>query len=357
MTNKTDPRTQGFQILSLLTLGDVRNDAWQSIYKSEGDHWTSETLITELRRATRIMWGDPFFNNLKKWGFPMKSLIGVRASQTFLAICHKRYHKHGCPSVGDAADNAKRERFNKDMRKTFDRFAFQHLHGSWTGGADQKLIDEIRGAGPNDQGIYTDVETAPNSTDDTGGWHGAITKLIDDGEVVDGTDLINRYKPPLRSSYSDKMRLILVYHAVLSNLAYPSDLDADEKVSIDVEHIIPKKSWNDYLNGLGNDEQFSDSNKTHSLANLCLLGSNTNRSKGQKTLSELGGSVKENWILSELERLGGVPQQNNTTFSQANQYTTLVEKRKEFILSPFKHENRMNVLTNDSDSLYSHLDD
>lgn len=353
MKNKADPRTKGFQILSLLTAGDVRNDAWQSIYNSDGDYWTNDTLIVELRRATRIMWRDPFFANLKKWGFSMKSLIGERASQTFLAICHKRYQRHGCPSVSNLPDADNRESFNKDMRKTFDRFAFQHLHGNWTGGADQKLIDEIKNAGPDHEGNYTDVETAPNATDDSGGWYGAITKLINDGEVIDGDDLINRHKKPLRSSYSDKMRLILVYHAVLANLEYPSDLGADEVVSIDVEHIIPKKSWDDYLNGLGDVEQFSGSNKTHSLANLCLLGSNANRSKSEKTLSELGaGTDKQRWILSELERLGGVPKEDNSTFSQASQYSNLLEKRKSFLLDPFKHGNRMNVLTNDSESMY-----
>ena len=350
---KKDPRTKGFQILSLLTTGDVRNDAWQSMYSETGEHWTNDNLINDLRKATKILWRDPFFKNLKQWQFSMMTLLGERASQTFLAICHKRWQRHGSPSLGGAGDKDAREAYCKDMRKTFDRFAFQHLHGQWTGGADQKLIDEIKNAGPDDNGAYSEVESAPNTNDDTGGWHGAISKLINDGELVAGDDLTNRSKKPVSgSNYNPKMRLILVYHAVLANLDFPSDLEEDEnELKIDVEHIIPKNSWNDFLSAT-NEPEYSRANKTHSLGNLCLLGYNANRSKNDKTLDELDDSAWEQWILDELERLGGVPKTDNENFSQPNQFDALLEKREEFLLSPFKHASRMNVLTNDSDAMY-----
>ena len=350
---KKDQRTKGFQILSLLTRGDVRNDSWQSLYSIPGAHWTGDELINELRKATRILWRDPFFKNLKKWGFTMMTLIGERASQTFLAICHKRWKRHGSPSVGAAGDKNNREAYCKDLRKTFDRFACQHLHGQWTGGADKTLIDEIIKAGPDEDGNYSDVESAPNSIDDTGGWHGAISKLVNDGELVAGDDMTNKLKKPVsKSNYNSKMRLILVYHAVLANLDFPSDLEEDEVINIDVEHIIPKNSWNNFLSAL-DEPDYSEANKTHSLGNLCLLGYNANRSKNNKTLDELGNTVWDQWILDELERLGGVPKDENENFSQPNQFGVLLEKRINFLLTPFTHERRMNVLTNNSDAMYA----
>ena len=351
--SKADPRRKGFQYLALLTKGDLRNEAWQSVYSQEGEFWESDNLIVEMKKCTKILWQDPFFKNMKQWGFSISSLVNERAAQAFLAICHKRWECHGKPSPHAGGDANKRELFWKDMRMLFDRYLYEHLVGNWTGGADQRIINEITAAGENENGDYEEVQPAPASPTDDEGWVGLMIKLIDNGWIVEGIDLTNKDKKlTSKGTYNTKMRSILVYHAILLNLKYPSDLEENEEVKIDVEHIIPKNQWINYLAAVDK-VNYGVENKTHSLANLCLLGSNNNRSKGDKTLTDLTGGAKDQWILQEIERLGGVPITGNSNFSQPAQYSTLLEKRKKFLVDPFRDENRVNVLTNNSTNMYA----
>jgi hypothetical protein len=351
--SKADPRRKGFQYLALLTKGDLRNEAWQSVYSQEGEFWESDNLIVEMKRCTSILWQDPFFKNMKQWGFSISNLINERAAQAFLAISHKRWKCHDRPRPERAGDATKRELYWKDMRMLFDRYLYEHMVGAWTGGADQRIITEIEDASETSPGNFPQINPAPASLTDEAGWVGLLTNLIDNGYVVDGVDLTNREKKLTpKGSYNSKMKSILVYHAILKNLEYPADLAPDEKLKIDVEHIIPKNKWKDYLAGI-NEENYGAENKTHSLGNLCLLGSNNNRSKGDKTLTELTGSAKDQWILAEIARLGGVPIAQINTFSQPAQYSTLLGFRREFLIEPFRDENRLNVLTNDSTNMYT----
>jgi len=342
-----------FKLLSLLKLNSVMNESWKSLDKhiAEDDWKKISEECKPLRAAGQALKQDSFFNNLLSFSNKKDTkanLDGIfgqeNAARFFLRMMLIEWKNEGEPNLG--TDPCKR--FCFVMRRWFDTVLYDSVTGYWVGGADQKLID----------GLQTPLDFASlNARVNGENWKALIEEMFDERNITT-KDYVRNHKRRdgrvVMGNYDKKVRSVLIYHQVLQgrNRSYVTIPEMkDEDYEFHVDHIVSRKDWEQHLlPEHDNLNTLHDKNWCNSIANLTLLGYDTNTSKGadvpSKFFSEIDAKHTSGpyhaFIKEQLMEFGNIPDDDDIIeeISNCGGIDKLREIRREKFVEVFAADNR-----------------
>lgn len=347
---------EGFILLSLLSKGAVQLADWTKLAEHDDivDWDNIHNDVDDLENTLKVMNKDPFINYFYSWlskgnGKGVRSLEQVmaqRAAQYFLAKCVQHYQTFGRPQLtsGGVNKNA-RNQFIQSVRAELDGTIYDYVTGIWAGGGADDNLKKFLATSTISRKLRNGDEK----------WKLLIEKMWEkDGEInglcyftPEGNDAPEENNWNV-SKYDNRIRVILMYHHALCGFHAELDFESETK-GWDVEHIIPKQTWNSNFKSATKDKRM-EGNRCHHIANLTLLGSSTNRSKSDLTPDKIntnGDSHAKDGFKQMMKLLNLTKDQLEQVDGWEALETKLMPLRKDFFIKSFSDERRFTIINNE----------
>lgn len=307
--NKTDfvkELTCGFKIVAGIFEGGVKKEDIEKLSKTTALNWNTDFdgLVYDLKNMFKLLSSFDYFKYFKSWQSTIFELTSEAVAINFIIIAYKDWERKGKPLGSDQ----KAKQFQKNCFILWDRLIYEYIYKQWRGAADGKTAGNIA-ALASEADAFAPIDEEK--------WLRVLNEIFDHCSI-DSLDI------------SQAMMTPLLYHMYcMKKIQAPDTL-----YEIEVDHIIPQALFGS--SSIDNHDVLQ-----HNILNLGLLPKDENASKNKKKLI----LIESQWLKDQILKYEFIPENKYHEFSNVNNYKTMYEYRKPFIVDAYT-KCRQDILNN-----------